>query len=368
MSSALNDFQTRFSNIFNDVIFCNHCEYNSSFKIKVLITEQILYQRFIEIAKTQFFNTCDENIVLCIWILQCDEPNIRIHNNEKYIHLIINNGLFENIIDESFSIGIDTEFLPFIPTDGQLIDTADNSTFDWCATSPINVMRDFDRYKLSNNDRMSLINIFLDLIFIFCIDHEICHLNYHRPYDLMIDREDKELLCVREMDADAYAANACFDFLFNDELENIISVKYHKVLKNVVSTKTKQETFRAYLFIIYVIYASFRSLSWKWEANFDNKISHPPLPFRFKCIIALLIERELQKSGSVCEEIKIAIQFAHVSFHSFAPQRSICANPAHPTSELVLDPATNYDADVFFKNLYKRWTNMRSTGVVGSWL
>lgn len=296
-----------------------------------------------------------------VWISMDSSRNAKAIITGTYKHIVINDGLIEQMIYDAYRVAHDEGIFPWFGSDSSALPML-GSQSDKGSSSSEPPLESLARYAVSAGPRQQLSLMILTLSFLFVVDHEYCHLvNHHgssSPLGVMTPHEpanpgDHLTLQAREMDADTYAINRWADMLLGrDNFLNKCD------FSNIISVFQDQDRVATYTLFTYAMFCAFRGLGQeRWAASFPSTSRHPPAPFRFKVALGVLWEK-LEKFGSPLDRAAyIRLLESIWPFLEFLYTR----NTETPPRLSSLDEVSSPEATQHFMALYQRWCEPQSS-------
>lgn len=275
----------------------------------------------------------------------------------KYNHIVIDFSILERIVSKSYEVGLNKLFFRELTDDLTTIP----GPVDFESRQLI-LFEDILKYSFSDPLRQSIVYFLIYNSFLFIIDHEICHLSFHRRDVSFMNMEINRLSRAKEFDADLYAVNRCIDNMQEKDIFMIYNSHLLEVENNLAKLGKILKPHRVIL-CFYSMFLSFLCLgNLDWWTDFDKIRTHPSIPFRFKCNIAAIIDRDdlgiLEYSGI---EYKLSEMIAHMAEEFFMKFHKVSSDGNG--GKLISQLDTN-EADNLFYQIYKDWCCLRSYGAI----
>ena len=305
-----------------------------------------------------------------VWICMNDARTAKAITTENRIHVVINDGLVEQIIWDAYRIGHNPDMFPWINGAGGA--ERNKSYCDMTAVSPADLLRDIRLYRIDDERRHSLIMMLLALSFLFVIDHEYCHLAHHHAFleevtrsgDLSPVEIDFLTMQALEHDSDVFATNRWVDMLIGRDY-----FLDHCEFAPATAALREQDRSTKYVLFTYAIFCGFRGMGQEnWAANFPSTGCHPPAPFRFKSILACLYSR-LEKLDPIEMNAFETLGSIIWTFLEFLYAGGSATPSIRKALEIrnTLEDVSSIGADTHFRALYGRWRELVLSAKISGW-
>jgi hypothetical protein len=308
-----------------------------------------------------------------VWISHTHKVSPMVNGEGKYTHIVFPNGLFEELIYVSYQAAANAQFFPSLPGDGSVISVSDNNPITWSRTAAWWVLCNPEEYKIVSLERAHLANILIDLMFLFCIDHECCHCLYqHRNFGDS-GLKSVEIAHVREFDADMYACNRAWDMLIGSDKFLSVYGMHGPILSELNQNSNTAHCLLS-LLALSAEYATMRIVAkdtWEYTKSFEVSVSstdggpadfstHPLEASRFALMGCTWVDICLRTKNLDKDAIKELILFVDRYFPKWFEDNGSKIPPF-----VAINSA---EAKRWHEKLYAYWILLIKCKAVGNWI